>query len=659
MAELRGVSLGQHLKAIVSELEARKTIYGYRQRDIFTGDAEHDFSVDFHGKRAYTPLGPASGPHTQMAQNIILAFLGGSRIFELKTVQILDELEIGRPCIEAPNVGFNIEWSQELKLSESYDEYVKAWVLLKIIEDMELLGVPKGDPFYDYVFDISIGYDLKGVSSEVMVNWVKNLMNAEEAIKGMLQDLPDEFAQYRDFEIDPHISNSATLSTFHGCRKDEIEKIVRFLIEEHGLHVIVKCNPTQLGYEWVQKTLIEDLGYSHLKLDPHAFETDMSFDDALPLMQRLEEFATQHGKKVGAKYTNTLIVNHEQSRMTNVEPGVPEKTMYLSGRPLHVISMNGMNNMRTAMGSHFHISFSAGIDKENFVDAAACYMRPITTCTDLLNKGGYARMPDYLKNLAKAMDELGTNSMKDYICARAGDSSLSIEEAGHKNAQQIVPALIDDPRYHNTNNSAVPRAIDSHLELWDCLTCNICLPVCPNAATFNIPVGKMSVEKVDFEYTGGGFNAVEDGEINLKKPGQIAILADFCNECGNCDTFCPEQGGPYIEKPKFFFTREAYETDKAWDGFYFDSPVSMTGRIEGKEHTLSFSDVDGQYHYRSPEVSLVINSDGSLVSGEAVNGLEDGARVDMNSFYAMKILMEGIRNAPPAHTNVFLMGAGA
>jgi len=82
MAELRGVSLGQHLQAIVSELESSKSIYGYRQRDIFTGDPEHDFSVDFHGKRTYTQLGPASGPHTQLTQNIILAFLGGSRCKE-------------------------------------------------------------------------------------------------------------------------------------------------------------------------------------------------------------------------------------------------------------------------------------------------------------------------------------------------------------------------------------------------------------------------------------------------------------------------------------------------------------------------------------------------------------------------------------------------
>ena len=46
-----------------------------------------------------SPLGPAAGPHTQMFQNIICSYICGGRFFELKTVQILDELEINKPCI--------------------------------------------------------------------------------------------------------------------------------------------------------------------------------------------------------------------------------------------------------------------------------------------------------------------------------------------------------------------------------------------------------------------------------------------------------------------------------------------------------------------------------------------------------------------------------
>ncbi|HHO55408.1 MAG TPA: glutamate synthase, partial [Trueperaceae bacterium] len=101
MAELYGPSLGVHLKAILSELENKGSIYGYPKTKFFLGFDDFDLSTKFHDKNAYTSLGPSSGPHTQMAQNILLSFLGGGRIMELKTVQILDELDIPRPCIDA------------------------------------------------------------------------------------------------------------------------------------------------------------------------------------------------------------------------------------------------------------------------------------------------------------------------------------------------------------------------------------------------------------------------------------------------------------------------------------------------------------------------------------------------------------------------------
>ena len=58
-----------------------------------------------------TPCGPAAGPHTQLAQNIIAAYLTGSR-FEVKTVQILDgeDLPVSKPCIAADEC-YNVEWS--------------------------------------------------------------------------------------------------------------------------------------------------------------------------------------------------------------------------------------------------------------------------------------------------------------------------------------------------------------------------------------------------------------------------------------------------------------------------------------------------------------------------------------------------------------------
>ena len=51
------------------------------------------------------PAGPAAGPHGQMAQNIRSSWLAGSRVLELKTVQVNDRLTIPRPCIDMDDRG--------------------------------------------------------------------------------------------------------------------------------------------------------------------------------------------------------------------------------------------------------------------------------------------------------------------------------------------------------------------------------------------------------------------------------------------------------------------------------------------------------------------------------------------------------------------------
>src|ERR1035438_7711265 len=124
MAELVPIPLPLLLRRAFLEHAKEGKIFDLPKEKFFRGLPGLDLSVWLHGHRASTPLGPAAGPHGQLAQNIALSWLGGSRIIELKTIQILDELKIPRPCIDATNVGYNVEWSQELKLEQSLREYV-------------------------------------------------------------------------------------------------------------------------------------------------------------------------------------------------------------------------------------------------------------------------------------------------------------------------------------------------------------------------------------------------------------------------------------------------------------------------------------------------------------------------------------------------------
>ncbi|HEX3598594.1 MAG TPA: hypothetical protein VHU84_00550, partial [Lacipirellulaceae bacterium] len=128
-----------------------------------TGPDAPDLSVRFHDRIAGNASGPASGPQSQMAQNLVLSWLAGGRIMELKTVQVNDELKISRPCIEAANVGYNIEWSQELRVPDSLDQYVQGAMLIHMLRNApRVFGQPFGDISLagtcgEPIYDMSIG----------------------------------------------------------------------------------------------------------------------------------------------------------------------------------------------------------------------------------------------------------------------------------------------------------------------------------------------------------------------------------------------------------------------------------------------------------------------------------------------------------------------
>lgn len=634
--ELYGLSLTQHLDNIFAEVGASNSVYGFPLKKMYRPNPDLDLSVRFHGKPAATPLGPASGPHTQMVQNILLSFLGGCRIMELKTVQILDELEIPRPCIDARTVGYNVEWSQEMKLADSYHEYVTAWVVLKILEEEELLGYAKGDPFYQTIFDMSVGYDLKGISSEPVTNWIREMKDAGSYIQKLLDELPDRYGRFKQLAIDPVVSTTLTLSTFHGCPRDEIYSIVTYLIGELDLDVYVKMNPTQLGFDRVKELLNTTMGYTHIQLDGKAFEEDLQFDEGVAMMQKLVAFAKERGRSTGAKFTNTLVVR-------NTDNFFKDEVMYLSGTPLHVLSMNAMYQFRAAMGSDFPVSFSAGIDQNNFTDAVCCDMKPVTTCTDLLQKGGYTRAVKYLTSLERAMKKAETASLDAFIQSRVDGQHESTPAAGLAFAAQHVPSLEDQPRYHHAKNSTPPKKVDSHLETFDCLTCNICLPVCPNAANFSLPVGKREITFSAVTVGDGQFEAGDAQQLSLEKPAQIANLADFCNECANCEVFCPELGGPQIAKPRFFNTAASFDEAQGHEGFYFKDGATMVGRLGGQVMTLVRDQNADEWHFQHPETGTAIfNHDNALVGGSPNTDAAQGTSVDVDAFITMKTLWEGV-----------------
>ena len=534
-------SLGSLLGRIEHEFSTRGRIFDLPTARFFDVSDGPDLTADFMGRPAATPVGPAAGPHSQLAENIVLAWLGGGRVFELKTVQILDELEINRPCIDMQTIGFNIEWSQELKIAQSLDEYVKAWMMLHILGSWEPLTTHLGPDPGPHVFDLSVGYDLAGISSEPVAAFIAGLMDAREHIDRLRPEIPEAFARWRDHDFPTHIADTVTLSTFHGCPPDEIEGISKHLMTRHGLDVVVKLNPTLLGFDRVHHIVVDELGYQEIRLRPADFEADLQFDRGIGLIGELQRFAAEHGHRFGVKLTNTLVVENHKGFM-------PDETMYLSGPPLHVVSttllgeldaaLNGMLRVNGHDDAPIQVSFSAGITKENLPEAAALGMTPITICSDLLKPGGYGRLKPMLTGLQKAMAEAGCDDLDAWRSHRRA----AAQAAGFSGSVAAYIASLHDPAanagYTRAGNSKLPREVEHKLEMWGCVACNFCVTVCPNDAFFRLPTP-------------------EDVEIDGRQ--QYFVFAELCNECGNCMVFCPEEGDPAQIKPKLYLDPSRFE----------------------------------------------------------------------------------------------------
>jgi putative selenate reductase len=529
-APLTPMSLGTLLGRIEHEWATRKKILDLPNARIWKPDPAVDLGFEFLGRPCATPIGPAAGPHSQLAQNIVLAWLGGSRLFELKTVQIIDNLVISRPCIDMQTIGYNIEWSQELTVAQSLTEYVKASMLLEILRQWEPLKPFISEDSGAYVFDMSVGYDLTGISSPKVAGFIRGMLDATDEINALRAELTGTWAKYADFAFNPRISDTLTLSTFHGCPPEEIESITKHLIDEHQLDVIVKLNPTLLGYDTVAATINDELGYTSVSVKESAFAEDLQFARGIELIEELNHYAKDQKRIFGIKLTNTLVVDNQKKFM-------PDDTMYLSGPPLHVLASTLLDRLAKALpgrlaipghGGDIMVSFSAGITGDNLGDSLAMGINPATLCSDLLKPGGYGRLAPMLRALTKSIAASGHTTLAAWKLSRHTEAlAAGFANACEQHLANIRGAGID--AYHFSGNEKLPKAVDHDLEMFECVACNFCITVCPNDAFFSIK-----------SLTG------------MESRQQYLLFTDLCNECGNCMTFCPENGDPAKIKPRLY-----------------------------------------------------------------------------------------------------------
>ncbi len=395
--------------------------------------------------------------------------------------------------------GYNCEWSTELTVRQAQDEYIKVWFLIHVLAKELELGRADG-----FVFNMSVGYDLAGIQSKKIDDYLENMEDASrtEEYRHCRTVLAERIGSFRRFgqedldAVSSKICSSVTVSTMHGCPSSEIEKIVLHLLENKKLNLLLKCNPTLVGYEYAREVL-DARGFGYIRFEHESFDHDLQYADAVPMLRRIQRRAKDLGLFFGVKLTNTFAVKAKCGEL-------PDENMYMSGRTLLPLSLQVAARISRDFDGELPISYCGGADVKNIAALRRAGLFPITVCTELLKPGGYGKLQAMAAAL-EGLESVGTRTEYKVL----DDLSKTLCASARAN--------------HELRRAPRPQEPVAHANCR--VVCGNCASVCPNRANVVIQA---------------------DGRK------QMLHIDGMCNECGNCASFCAEKTAPYLEKLTVF-----------------------------------------------------------------------------------------------------------
>jgi putative selenate reductase len=213
-----------------------------------------------------------------------------------------------------------------------------------------------------------------------------------------------------------------------------------------------------------------------VRIPDAAFGHDLAWSDAVPMFRRLREAAATRGLTFGLKLSNTLEV--ENGRRTFDL----DDTMYLSGRPLHAVTVNLASAVAEEFTGALPLSFAGGVDAFNVAGLLASGVRTATVASDLLKTGGYLRMLQYPQQVDAAFDAVGAGDTADFIRRTAVANGFDGEAAdataaARFNLRRYAQSVRTDWRYQKasfrTDRSKTTRALGT----FDCIEAP-CVDMC-------------------------------------------------------------------------------------------------------------------------------------------------------------------------------------
>jgi len=402
------------------------------------------------GEFIETPVGPAAGPHTQFAQNIIAAYFAGARFFELETTRPSVSAD-GNPAIDAADECYHYSCPSPLAPQQAFDEYVKAWCACKMMAKAYGLGDSEG-----FVFHMSVGGSLADIQSETTDTFLTRMMDAsgtpvfQECLEILKEFFPEE-ADYID-AISPRISRSVTLAADLNASAGDIEEMASYLMLEKKLHLFVKCAPTLLGCEYARYMLAQ-LEYRYIQLDDRDFLGGMQYDEAVALFGRLQDLANENSMEFGVKMGGSLPIAGKFGEEASGK-------LYLSGKALYALTASLTYQLaRDLKEKCVRISYAGGADAFHAAPLFECEIWPITMASTILKPGGYQRFTQIAYQLVPSMYG---------AFGRINVHSL----------RQVAQNMISDMHLVKLSQDAPNYKLNKTVPLLDCFTAP-CKQVCP------------------------------------------------------------------------------------------------------------------------------------------------------------------------------------
>jgi len=127
---------------------------------------------------------------------------------------------------------------------------------------------------------------------------------------------------------------------------------------------------------------------------------------------------------------------------------------------------------------------------------------------------------------------------------------------------------------------------------------------------------------------------VFDTTFEITQNRQTYNIADWCNECGNCATFCPTSGNPYLDKPKVHLNQKSFD-ESPW-GYIFEN--------NGNEKIIKYKNNEKLYVliikndvllFENDEIKAKFDKNFNLLEYEVLNNAKEIKFTEMAQMFVL------------------------